>query len=716
MCLFGKKKPPTRPGLDRSQFRKIAREHQMHRLYMPPTDSRPVVSSREYRIFKQSEKRKLIWYERLARLSQKILTVKPGQKTQDDLEKQIAFTGLLITPASVMSLFVLTIVAFIVVGVAFTIAFLSNPIYGLVIMAMGLGLAYYFYKYPANLVKKLRIRASSEVVLAVLYMVVSMRISPNLERALRFSAANISGALSWDMRKLIWDIEMRKYYSANDALTDYIAKWKPENEEFAEALRLIRDSETQVPDKGRKILDEALEIILDGTKTRMKHYAQELNLPVMIIHMMGIILPVMGTIMAPLAAVFMSDVVSPLYFVLGYDIILPLLIIWFINNTLNKRPVTFSQVDTSHHPDLPPKGSFWIGKGKSFPALPLAIIALLAFTIPAGYFFLENPQMLSIGMTETESCTFLGEDMTDACPGLSLAMSILLLLGVASCISVYYFLSTFQRLSIQNSVEGIEGQFELALFQLGNRISGGTPTEVAMERSIDDMKDLEISNLFKIAMRNIKTMGMTFDESLFNRKYGALRYYPSKLIRNIMYAVVDTSKKGVTYASEAMLRISRYLKNIRETQEYIREMLSETASSMKFQAYFLTPLITGLIVSMADVMIQVLVKLGSYLDSVAGDQAGGLGGMNISGLFADMDSVISPSLFQLIVGIYVMEVIIILGIFITKISHGDNRTLQWNSVAKMLIIGMFIYFLVAMASSTIFGGLIRDALAGMLES
>jgi hypothetical protein len=165
-----------------------------------------------------------------------------------------------------------------------------------------------------------------------------------------------------------------------------------------------------------------------------------------------------------------------------------------------------------------------------------------------------------------------------------------------------------------------------------------------------------------------------------------------------------------------MLRISRYLKNIRETQEYIREMLSETASSMKFQAYFLTPLITGLIVSMADVMIQVLVKLGSYLDSVAGDQAGGLGGMNISGLFADMDSVISPSLFQLIVGIYVMEVIIILGIFITKISHGDNRTLQWNSVAKMLIIGMFIYFLVAMASSTIFGGLIRDALAGMLES
>lgn len=721
MGLFGKKKKIQKEErLDRAAFRRIAAPPHRHRIYMPPARSNPLISSREYRLFKQADRRKLGWYEKLARFSEKLLKVNASGKSGEELYKQIAFTGLMITPASVMSLFVLTIIGFVMIGAAVTVASVitpgGNPMYGLAIAAAGLGLAYYFYKYPANLVKRLRIQASSEVVLAVLYMVVSMRISPNLERALRFSAANVSGALAWDMRKLIWDIEMRRYYSASDALTDYIAKWKPENEEFAEALRLIRDSETQVSDRGRKILDEALEVILDGTKTRMKHYAQELNLPVMIIHMMGIILPVMGTIMAPLAAVFMSDMVKPWHFVLGYDIILPLMIIWFINNTLSKRPVTFSQVDTSHHPDLPPKGRFWIGKGKSLPALPFAIIILLAFMLPAGLFFIENPKLLSIGMKDTATCTFLSVKYTEECPAISLAMSIFLVLGVATSLSVYFILSTYQRLKIQKDVEDIEGQFELALFQLGNRIAGGTPTEVAMEKSIGDMKDLEISNLFKIALRNIKTLGMTFDEALFNRKYGALIYYPSKLIKNIMYAVVDTSKKGVTYASEAMLRISRYLKNIRETQEYIREMLSETVSSMKFQAYFLTPLITGLIVSMAQVMIDVLVKLGGFLDKLGGGSEGALPGMSMKSLFANMDTVISPSLFQLIVGIYVMEVIIILGIFITKISHGDNKTIQWNTVGKMLIIGMFIYFLVAMLSSTMFGGLIRDALKGMLGS
>jgi RsiW-degrading membrane proteinase PrsW (M82 family) len=109
------------------------------------------------------------------------------------------------------------------------------------------------------------------------------------------------------------------------------------------------------------------------------------------------------------------------------------------------------------------------------------------------------------------------------------------------------------------------------------------------------------------------------------------------------------------------------------------------------------------------------VKLGAYLDKITTGAGTSLPGLSVSSLFADMDSVISPSIFQLIVGIYVMEVIIILGIFITRISHGENKTLQWNTVGKMLLIGMLIYFLVTMVSSTMFGGLIRDALGNMLQ-
>ncbi len=695
MAIFGGKKP-------KKKRRKIPIRRR--RVYLPPSKRKLILTSREYRLFKKQEKKKTNWYERFAIAAEKFIKISPDKRSRQDLENAIAFTGMKITPDSVMSLFVSTVLIFVIIAMAFLLSqvvmgtLTMNLItIGIAIIMLGVLLGYYFFTYPKTLVKSIRVKASSQVVIAVLYMVISMRASPNLEKALRFSAANVSGELAWDMRRLLWDIEMRKYYSASDALTDYIAKWKPENEEFAEALRLIRDSQSHTPDRARIVLDEALDVILSGTKTRMKHYAQEMRMPVMIIHMMGIVLPILGTIMAPLAAVFMSDLVSPVHFIIGYDVVLPILILWFINYTLSKRPVTFSQVDISTHPDIPKEGSFSVA-GRSFPALPVALLVLIILIAYPVIFFVQSPDLIFSGIKGDHSIY-------------SLLYSLMIILGVGLSLATYFLLSNFQRSRMQSDIQSTEGDFELALFQLGNRISGGTPTELAIQKSIDDVKDLKIADLFRLTLRNIRNLGMTFEEALFNKKWGALRYYPSKLIRNIMYVIVDTAKTGVRYASESMLRIARYLKNVRETQEYIRELLSETASSMKFQAYFLTPLITGLIVSMTDIIVKVLATLGEYLEGAGFGTAMGL--ESISGIFGNMESSTSPEMFQFVVGIYLLEVVIILGIFTTRIMHGENKVTQWYSIGKILVVALIIYFLVAMFSSSLFGELIENALSGL---
>ncbi len=675
------------------------------RVYLPPSKRKLVLTSREYRLFKEAESKKNPhWYERLARTAEKFIKISPDQKSKQELEAAIAFTGMRITPESVMSLFISTILLFVIIAMGILLSMVMTGMLTMTIIIAGLGMivlgiliGYYLFTYPKSMVKAMRVKASSQVVIAVLYMVISMRSSPNLEKALRFSASNVSGELAWDMRRLLWDIEMRKYLSASDAMTDYISKWKPENEEFAEAMRLIRDSQTHVPEKAKAVLDEALEVILDGTKTRMKHYAQEMKMPVMIIHMMDIVLPILGTIMAPLTAVFMADLVGPVHFIIGYNIVLPIVILWFINYTLSKRPVTFSQVDISAHPDIPKKGRFTVGK-TTLPVLPIAILVLVAMTAYPIIFFLQNPELIFSGVKGDHSIV-------------SLMMSMIIVLGIGFSIAIYSILSNYQKDMIQSDIQSTEGEFELALFQLGNRISGGTPTELAIEKSIDDVKDLKIADLFRLILRNIRNLGMTFEDALFNEKWGALRYYPSKLIRNVMYVVVDTSKAGIQYASESMLRIARYLKNMRETQEYIRELLSDTASSMKFQAYFLTPMITGLIVSMTDIIVKVLSTLGRYLEGAGFNEGMGFGDM--TSIFGNMGSSTSPEMFQFIVGVYLLEVIIILGIFTTRIMHGDDKVKQWNSIGKMLIIGLVLYFLVAMMSSSMFGELISSALEGI---
>lgn len=661
----------------------------------------PEIKGREYRLYMKSEKKKLGWYEILAKSASKLIKVDPDEATREDLENAIKFTELKITPTDVFSLFVTTIVLFIIFGVVMGVTGATPLMMSILVAALGFGFGYYFLKYPKNLVKKRRIEASSEIVLAILYMVVSMRISPNLEKALRFAAVNISGALAWDMRKLIWDIEMGKYYSAEQALDDYMIKWKSENEEFSESLRLIKESLRQVPARAERVLDEALTVVLEGSKTRMKHYSQELVLPVMVIHMMGIVLPVLGTIMAPLAAVFMADFVKPEYFVIGYNILLPAIIIWFINNTLSKRPMTFSQVDISKHPDVPKGNSFRL-KNRNIPVLPVAVIVAGLIMLFPLIFFLQNPDILAIGIVNQGRHTFY-----------SLAMSALLTVGIGIGLAVYFILSNFQKKIIYEKVQKMEGEFELALFQLGNRIAGGTPTEVAIEKSIEDVKDLEIAGLFKRSLDNIRNLGMTFEQALFDKEYGAIRYYPSKLIKNIMYAVIDTAKRGVTYASESMLRIAKYLKNVRETQEYLRDLLADTVSSMNFQAYFLSPIITGLIVSMADVIIKVLSKLGSYLEGMGLEQLGMGGGVGIANIFGNMESSIAPELFQLIVGIYLIEVVIILSMFTTRINYGENKIFQWSNVGRTLLIGIIIYVLVALGASAMFGNMIKSALEGI---
>jgi len=663
------------------------------------------VTSREYKIFREKELKRLSFYERYANFSSSIIKVKPSGDSAKKLQAAINFTGLKITPTSVYSSFFVTLILFLILGISVMVlsGSFTSP---LVIILAGVGGGYYFLKYPENQVKVMRIRASSQVVLAILYMVVSMRMSRNLERSLKFAAANISGELAWDMRRLVWDILMRKYNSAEDALSDYIVKWKPENEEFSESMRLVRDSQYQTSDRADATLDEALDVILEGTKTRMKTYTQDLRLPVMVIHMMGIILPVLGTIMAPMAAVFMGDVLQPHYFIIGYDVALPLFIMWFINSTLKKRPVTISEIDIGNAPGIPPKGTFFLGGkngkgGIAFPALPLALIVGLLVMLPAIFYFSQNPEFLfpPEGSVSSGKVSF---------PVEALFMSLLVIGAVGLSLAIYFILTNFQSVKKQAEIEATEGQLELALFSLGNRIGSGIPVEIALEKAIPDIKDKEICGLYKTAVRNMKEGGMTLEDAFFHKTYGAIRQYPSKLIRNIIYAVVDTSKKGVGYTSQSMMTISKYMKNVRETQEYIKEILSDTTSSMKFQAYMLTPIITGLIVSMSQIIIQVLTTLGQKL-ATSGLAGGPLGGVSAN-LFGDVDKAMPPAIFQLIVGVYLIEVIVILAIFLTKISHGENKTTQWMLAGRMLIIGLVMYIVVALISSTMFVGLIGNAL------
>lgn len=640
------------------------------------------IVSREYRIFREEEREASLprtIYEKSCNFSEHILNVKPDEKTKEKLQYAIDFAHLKTTPGGVMSLTFLFMLAVLIptLLLVFTgiIGLPGIPFgYGTMIIVIGIVLTYYLYFYPSHLKSRYEMLVGSDIVAAILYIVMYMRNNPSLEGAVNFAAENISGDLGYELKKLLWDVEVGNYLSMQDALIDYTKKWS-KNRPFVESVQLIITSMKQVGEKRLTLLEESMDIILEGSREQARHFNQRLKLPVTIVHALGVILPVMGLVMFPIVAVFLHVDASLLF--VGYDIILPFVLYFTITNILEIRPATFSKIDMADNPNVPPRGMFRMG-GKMVKAWPIALISGMGVCLLGVFLYLN----------EVSSGDFEG-----------IIPAVVITFGLALGFAIYYILISNQRLKLREDTRQIEKEFAEALFQLGTQVSGGMPLEVSMENSMERIKNLKIKNLFEKALKNIKMLGFTFRQAFFDEKYGAIRYYPSKLIKSVMRTVVESSKKGVLVASAAMLSVSRYLKGVHQTQEDIKESLNDTLSSLKFQAYFLTPMISGIVATLAIIIIRILKSLGEQSSSFGTDVP----------LLQQFGTIaITPFQFIMIVSIYMVETSFILASFINSIENGEDPIGRQNTTGYTLLIGFAVFAGCLFITLTMFGPLISS--------
>jgi Flp pilus assembly protein TadB len=512
----------------------------------------------------------------------------------------------------------------------------------------------------------------------ILYMAMYMRNVPNIEGAINFASKNVTGPIALELRKMMWDLEIRKYVSIYDALMTYTKKWE-KNREFVDAVEILVTSQQQAGKRRLEMLDEAVQVILEGYREQSRHFNQKLKLPVAVVHALGILLPVLGLVLFPIVAVFLN--VKAIVLFVGYNIILPFILLFVISNILETRPVTYSKIDISENPDVPPKGKFRF-KNKDLPAWPFGfVVGAVVFIIGLVVFLIE---------------------------GTGGVLSPVLMTGsVAFGVSVYYILLSRKRLQVRQETREIEDEFAEALFQIGSQVQSGAPVEMSLEMSLKRIGNMKIKKMFNVALKNIRTLGMTFDQAFFDKKYGAVYFFPSKLIKSVIHTVVETTKKGVSVASLAMLSVSKYLKGIHETQEEVQEGLSDTVNSLKFQSFFLSPFISGVIVTMAIVIIQILGELSIRLgDSSLG---GGVAGVPFGIPFGQIS--ITPFEFVIIVAIYMIESSFILSYFINGIENGDDPIGRQDTTAYTLLIGFIVFSLSLFITLGIFGPLIIGSFA-----
>ncbi|MBN2202986.1 MAG: type II secretion system F family protein [Candidatus Aenigmarchaeota archaeon] len=658
-------------------------------IQMPEQERELVPYTSEYKSFMEEIKQKPeTLYEKACFFAEKIFPIKPNQNTATTIENSIHAAYINATPKGVYSLaFLSTVVSLI--AVTLSIALGIGMIFGIFGLLAVAGVFYYFYNYPEYQAKSMRMKMSSDSVLAILYMVIYMRASPNLEGAVKFASQYLNGPLAWDLRKLLWDIETGKYPSADFALIDYINRWKDKNREFSEALNLLRGS--LVEEKRREtVYEETINVILNGTRERARHYAADLRMPMMLIYAMGVLLPVMGLILFPVIMIFISDTVKPSFVFFGYDVMLPIGLYFVVSYLLSSKPPTFSPPDISKAKNVPLMGKFEVGS-KMIPILPISLAIAIPFII-LGFVGIGDPVVYN-----------------------SVNYSLLIILGITFSVVTYAFLDSYQKIKIRKDIETIEDEFATALFQLGNAVSGGLPLELAIEKARANLKEMRISKFFDIISLNMKKFGYTFDQALFDKKVGALWYYPSNLIQSIMQTLMQSSKKSINTAANSMVTISRYLKDVHEVKEEINEILGETVTSMKFLAMFLAPLVSGVTLTMAVIILRILTNLGSAmgnLTAASGDMNTYQTVMLLPWAMGSGGSLpITPSMFQLVIGIYMVETAVLLSIFLNGVMYGDDPVGVRQNIWMITMIAITIYILSWFLTYAMFGGPIEALLA-----
>lgn len=681
----------------------------------------------EYKIFrKENLEKSLSRYEQFCNFTEKIIKISPNPKDVPRINEAIDKLHLEITPEGAMSFAALvglsimlcgflTLVVplfalFFLKGTAITVLIKELPLFiPLSLLALGLFSITPLSKYPLKLANDYRLKASNQMVLCILYIVTYMRHTSNLENAIKFAGEHLSPPLSLDLRKILWDVETGKFVTVKDSLDNYLTYWRQYNLEFIESFHLIQGSLYE-PDEIRrvKLLEKSLETILTSVYERMLHYAQDLKTPITMLHMLGVILPILGLVIFPLMGSFIGGLVKWYHLAFVYNIFLPILIITIGTNLLAKRPTGYSESEFFSKQLSSEKFQQTVFLGQKLSVKTLSILLGSVFIL-LGF----TPVILHLANPSLDQAEVLGFKLLDykcedsKCIGpystFSMLISLLIPFGVAIAISLYYYMTTKDLIKVRRETLDLEKEFTAALFQLGNRVGDGIPVEVAFSQVAENMKNTPTGNLFRLIDYNIRKLGMNVKEAVFDKERGAINFYPSSLIETSMKVLVQAAKKSPITVSKSLLTISNYVKKIHVVDERLKDLLSDIISSMKSQTAFLTPMIAGIVIAVGSMITTVINKLGEeFAKATTLAPEGGAAAIQALPKIINIKDVIPGFYLQLVIGLYVIQIGIILTILSSGIEKGIDRLSEKNLIGKNILISTLLYVLISTVGILVF--------------
>jgi hypothetical protein len=664
--------------------------------------------SKEYIKFKEELSPALSSYEKFARGSGNIIKLKLKEKDRAKFAESLGRAHIDVTPEDAAAFSILSLVITLMVSLFLVVGlFLAGINIPILIIFLFLVVSIFVYFYISSLPDKLgqrwRLKASSQMVPAILYIVVYMKHNSNLERAIKFASSHLQPPLALDFKKILWDVETGKYTTIKDSLDAYLENWRDYSQEFVESFNLI-ESSLYESNEARRIamLEKSLSVILDGVYDKMLKYTHDVQSPLTNLYMLGIVLPTLAIALLPLASTLMGGAIQWWHIAILFNIIVPFFVYYMTSDVLSKRPGGYGETEMLEmNPDYPYyKSSIHSYKALAV-AIPLFLIGILPILASAGLIADSTFGGIGMKLPLIEEMKIFGFYNGKGPFGLgALMMSFFIPLSVASYFWISYSSRTKKILQTKEKTGRLESEFSSSLFQLGNRLGDNIPAEMAFGRVAESSRGTVTEGFFRTVSSNIQQFGMSVKDAVFNPSRGAIIYYPSELIGTSMEILVESVKQGLQVAANAMISISQYVKNIGKINERLKDLLAEIISSMKSNMSFLAPLLAGIVIGLAAMITTILSKLQVLLGTAGGEAAVGAGFTvgQLTNMFK-LENLISPYWLQIVVGIYLVEIIYILTITLVSVESGVDTLKEKSEIAKNMRTGIVLYVLTAIIAS-----------------
>ncbi|OIO26587.1 hypothetical protein COU38_03695 [Candidatus Micrarchaeota archaeon CG10_big_fil_rev_8_21_14_0_10_54_18] len=698
-----------------------------------------------------------------------------GAKYSDEEEQAMAFLGWGLGPedfyGAYKAITIVGLAAGLVLGGAAYVLLAENlgtlALAPLLLFALAPIVAGFLYKgYPASAVKKETMQSLAYIPEIVNYLTMSMRLTSNLEKAVSFAAAHGQGKIAEDLKKIVWDVQIGRYASIEEGLDDLAYKWGDYNDDFKQALMLIRASILEGNQQRREeILEKASEDVLEGTREKMDMYARGLQQPTVYLYYFGILLPLLLAIVLPIGGSMSgTQLAKPEYLFVGYNLLIPLMVYAFGSNIIAGKPPMNAPPDIpKDYPGLPPTGQakilgvtmpfkwfaalllvslvalgYYTDQGGTQEALnavltPVNDLLMAALDEPTGVLFEPSEGFVIPGTLGAVSplATNRAEEYssfphfkffceTDEKTGKTLdceseghyfvgLFTIFgLFIGAALSISLYLQGKYGARKKVQDEIREMEEEFKDAMYVLASRLGENKPVEEALRSATEFLpKSVLAKRVFRRVLLNITTMGMTFDAAVFDKTFGALKDVPSRTIQSGMQFLVDSIELGVNVAAKSLINLSMQMRNSKKINDSLKRLLQDVTTMLSTMATFVAPIVLAVVSAMQRLIIGSLSTAGGGEATESAMETAGTQGFNIGNMFGNAEALkanADPATFAFIMGIYVFEIVILLTYFNSQIEDTNNDLHTYTSIAKSLPLAVILYCVVVYATSLLLGG------------